>query len=133
MSKSRTIRKLWLAFGIFSLFLEAQQMDGQPSSLSTGIEGTISLGPTHGGPTRAGEVDSAPLANIAFQVVDKASIVTSFTTDASGHFKVPLRPGHYSVKRRDPKPKFPRCGPWQVEVTGGGFAQLHWECDSGMR
>jgi hypothetical protein len=101
--------------------------------LSTGIEGVVSVSPIHGGPTHAGVTDSAPLANVTFDVVNDAGSVASFTTDSSGHFRVPLAPGRYSIKPQDLKKKWPRCGPFEVEVSADGFKKVQWECDSGMR
>jgi len=108
-------------------------MNAQTSPIATGIEGVVSIGPTHGGPTRAGESDSAPLANFSFEVASAAGEVTVFTTDASGRFRISLAPGRYSIKARDLRTKFPRCGPFDVEVTADGFKKVQWECDSGMR
>ena len=101
--------------------------------LSTGIEGTCSISPTHGGPTRQGESDSAPLANTVFEVTTKTGPVTTFTTDGSGHFRIPLVPGVYSIDRKGAKAKVGQCGPFEVEVTSAGFKKVHWECDSGLR
>src|ERR1700676_3790028 len=107
--------------GLFLFSFMPGPMNAQTSPIATGIEGVISIGPTHGGPIRAGESASAPLANVAFLVAGAAGEVAAFTTDASGHFRIPLAPGRYSVKAREPKARFPRCGPFEVEVTAAGF------------
>jgi hypothetical protein len=119
--------------GLLLLSLLPLQMNAQTSSRSTGIEGVLSVGPIHGGPTRAGESDSAPLANVAFDVTNDAGAVTTFTTDATGHFQILLAPGRYSIKRHDSKAKFEHCGPFEVEVGTEGFKKVQWECDTGMR
>ncbi len=119
--------------GLLLIFFVSARTDAQTSTLSTGIDGVVSVGPIHGGPMRAGEPDSAPLANVAFEVANDAGVVTTFTTDASGHFRIPLAPGRYSIKARDAKTKPRRCGPFEVEVTTDGFKKIHWDCDSGMR
>jgi hypothetical protein len=119
--------------GLLLILSVPGEMNAQPSALSTGIEGIVSVGPVHGGPSRAGVADSAPLANATFEVSNDARAVTTFTTDGSGHFRVPLAPGRYSIKRRDPKKKWPRCGPFEVEVAADGFKKIQWACDSGMR
>jgi hypothetical protein len=108
-------------------------MPAQTSSLSTGIEGVLSVGPVHGGPQRADESATSPLANVVFEVANDAGEVTTFTTDTLGHFWIPLAPGRYSIQAQDRKSKFPRCGPFDVEVTTKGFKKVQWECDSGMR
>jgi hypothetical protein len=106
--------------------------NGQSPSLSTGVEGVVSVSPIHGGPIRSGEIDSAPLANTLFEVSNAAGSVTTFTTDKSGHFRVPLPPGRYSISR-NVKGKVGRCGPFEVEVTADGFKTIKWDCDTGMR
>lgn len=122
---------VFLAPLVFSFI--AGQMDGQTSSLSTGIEGVVFIGPIHGGPQRADEPASAPLANAVFEVANDAGAITTFTTDATGHFRMSLSPGRYSIKRTDVRMKLGHCGPFQVEVTASGFQKIRWECDSGMR
>jgi hypothetical protein len=126
-------RRLGVWAGLLLLCLVPLKTDAQPSSLSTGIEGVVSIGPTHGGPQRSDEPASAPLANAVFEVANDAGAVTTFTTDESGHFRIPLAPGRYSIKPRDLKTKPRGCGPFEVEVTTSGFKKIHWECDSGMR
>jgi len=108
-------------------------MKGENSPPLTGIEGTVSLSPTHGGPTRKDEPDAAPLPNTAFDVLQETVTVTSFTTDAAGHFRVSVAPGRYSIKAHNPNIRWPRCGPFEVEVTAEGFKTVHLGCDSGMR
>ena len=107
-------------------------MDAEASSLTTGIEGSISVSPIHGGPSRLGETDSAPLAHVAFDVATDAGVVASFTTDAEGHFRVEVPPGRYTVKMHEKK-KIGGCGARTVEVTAEGFAKVHWQCDTGIR
>ncbi|MDP9100079.1 MAG: carboxypeptidase-like regulatory domain-containing protein [Verrucomicrobiota bacterium] len=116
---------------LFSLV--SGQINAQTSPIATGIEGVISIGPTHGGPIRDGESASVPLANFAFVVAGAAGEVATFTTDASGHFRIPLAPGRYSIKVKEPRARFPRCGPFDVEVTATGFNKVTWDCDTGMR
>jgi hypothetical protein len=128
-----TGKKFWEFVGFLLISFVAGHMNAQTPSIATGIEGVILVGPTHGGPTHVGESDSAPLANYSFAVTGAAGEVTVFTTDTSGHFRIPLAPGRYSIKAGDLKIKFPRCGPFDVEVTADGFKKVHWECDSGMR
>lgn len=127
----------WLAVLVFHYLLTASLFAGTPMaetpSPSAGIEGVVSMGPTHGGPTKQGESDSAPLANAVFEVTSNARTVTTFTTDGSGHFRIPLAPGRYSIKPQGAKTKIGGCGPFEVEVIAGSFNKVHWECDSGLR
>ena len=100
----------------------------------TGIEGVIAVSPTRPGPIRAGSdiPNAAPLPNAMFRVTSNEEVVTTFTTDREGHFRVPLKPGHYSVllgENRFPRP----CGPFEVDVKAGKMTEVEWRCDSGMR
>ncbi len=97
-----------------------------------GIEGVISVSPARPGPQRMGEPDKVPVANTTFVVKQGEERVTSFTTDASGHFRVALPPGHYVVTREGPGAAI---GHWQfeVDVASGKMASVNWTGDSGMR
>ena len=118
--------------GLLLISFAPGQMNAQTPSIATGIEGVVSVSPIHGGPSRVGVADSAPLANTVFEVTNAAGVATTFTTDNAGRFRVPLPPGRYTIKKSDAN-KFPRCGPFEVEVTAAGFNKVMWECDSGMR
>lgn len=104
----------------------------QPDS-ATGIEGTISIGPIHGGPSRIGVPDSRPLANVAFAVDNANATVTTFTTDDQGRFRISLAPGHYTISRKEGKSRIGHCGPFKVDVVQGKMIQMQWKCDTGMR
>lgn len=99
----------------------------------TGLEGAISISPIHGGPARIGVPNSRPLANTAFIVKKGEDIVTSFTTDDQGRFRISLAPGHYTVSMKDGKRGIGRYGSFEVDVTQGEVKQVQWTCDSGMR
>lgn len=131
----RTILKPPCCRLIALLFTATLAVSGraQTSAPTTGIEGVISIGPIHGGPTRAGETDSAPLVKVTFDVSTGAGAVASFETDDTGHFRVALAPGHYSIERRGSKKKLGGCGPFEVEVPAEGFKRIRWDCDSGLR
>jgi hypothetical protein len=118
--------------GLLLISFLSGQMNAQTPSITTGIEGVISISPIHGGPSRVGVTDSAPLANTVFEVANAAGVAATFTTDDAGRFRIPLPPGRYTIKKGDAK-KFPRCGPFDAEVTAAGFIKVTWECDSGMR
>jgi hypothetical protein len=117
------------------LFTASLALSGraQTPSPMTGIEGVISIGPVHGGPIHEGEASSAPLAKATFDVSSSMGAVASFETDDTGHFRVALAPGHYSIQRQGLKKKIGRCGPFEVDVPADGFKNVRWDCDSGMR
>ena len=105
-----------------------------PSSpTDTGIEGVISVGPVHGGPSRIGTPDSRPLANAAFVVENEKGAVASFTTNNQGRFRISLAPNHYTVSMKDKKGGIGRYGPFDVDVIAGQMTTVEWHCDTGMR
>ena len=121
--------------GIVLVLLVACVALGQSNrDMTTGIEGVITVSPTRPGPIRAGSdtPNAAPLPNATFRVTSNEGSVTTFTTDPQGHFRVPLKPGHYSVllaENRFPRP----CGPFEIDVEAGKMTEVEWRCDSGMR
>jgi hypothetical protein len=117
----------------FSLFLLGQTAPVFAGESETGIEGSIAVGPVHGGPSRIGVSDSRPLANVAFDVENQTGIAASFTTDDQGRFHLSLRPGHYTVSLKQRKGGIGHYGPFEVDVTSGQMTKVQWRCDSGMR
>jgi hypothetical protein len=103
------------------------------SEPQTGIEGVITVGPTHGGPTRIGVPDSTALANTTFIAQKQNGTATSFTTDNQGRFRVSLEPGHYAVSLKEKKRGIGRYGPFEVDVVDGQMTRAEWRCDTGMR
>ena len=117
---------------LMSAFSLGETPGPEPRS-GTGIDGAITVGPIHGGPSRAGVPDSKPLANVGFVVKRDNDVVASFSTDAQGRFRVSLPPGHYTVSRTDGQPKLGRCGPFDVDVVATQMTPVNWSCDTGMR
>jgi hypothetical protein len=120
-------------FAAFTFLVVACNACGQsPGTGGTGLEGTITISPSHPGPTRENVPNAAPLKNLSFSVENENGAVASFTTDELGKFRVSLKPGHYKVSvQGENRPR--RCGPFEVEVPTSGMAAVQWNCDSGMR
>ncbi len=117
----------------FLALLSVTATEEAPAPPKSGIEGTIVVSPTRGGPIRQGEERSvAPVANTRFVVKAGDGTVATFTTDGEGRFQVALPPGHYVVMREGVPP---RIGRWQFEadVAGGQITKVNWTADSGMR
>lgn len=118
----------------FSSHSPAQTPSPAPSNSETGIEGTISLSPIHGGPIREGVPSTRPFANIDFVVMEKERTVASFKTDEQGRFRVSLPPGHYTVAMKEKRSgKIGHYGPFEVDVTAGQSTRVEWQCDTGIR
>lgn len=116
---------------MFSCSLMTAQTPGK--SGDTGIEGVISISPTHGGPIRRGEATSAPVRETEFVVHKGEETVATFKTDAAGKFRVSVPPGHYTVSRANWSARIGRYGPFEVDVAAGQVSKVQWMCDSGMR
>jgi hypothetical protein len=127
---------LLLSLALVGLFLGVAQAQTQPTSTPdslTGLEGTISLSPVQGGPTRQGSPDSRPAAHVAFEVKQGERVMTSFQTDDQGQFRISLKPGHYTISRKDWKAAIGSYGPFEVDVSQGKMTKVHWDCDTGLR
>ncbi len=127
------LQTIVVILAMFSLFSSARGDSSPAPEPSTGIEGVITISPTHGGPIREDEPVSKGLANIEFEARSEKGTVASFTTDDQGRFRVSLPPGHYSVSRKGVKHRIGRFGPFEVDVVAGKMSKVQWNCDSGMR
>lgn len=126
------IRFLRRCCGILASVLLVFIMTGTAPAADTGIEGVINVSPARPGPQREGMPSKAPVAETKFVVRQDDKTVASFTTDARGHFRVTLPPGHYIVSREGPGAAI---GNWhfEVDVAAGKMAAVDWTGDSGMR
>ncbi|MEO5722377.1 MAG: carboxypeptidase-like regulatory domain-containing protein [Chthoniobacterales bacterium] len=121
-----------LCLALFACVVSAETSPS-PAAGKTGLEGVITISPTHGGPIREGEDSSKPLPNTAFIVRQGMEEVARFTTDAEGKYRVALPPGEYHVLARDQKHKFGGWGPFPVEVAADKMTTKNLDCDSGLR
>lgn len=120
-----------LAFLIISVSFAV--MSVHAADTGTGIEGVISVAPTHGGAIRQDEPLTNPMPNKDFVAEnDQHAPVASFKTDEKGQFRLSLAPGKYRISMKE-KVRFPRCGPFEVEVVAGKMTRVNWECESGLR
>ena len=128
----RPSARFFLVLGIAILFSPSIRMNAETAP-GTGIEGSVRISPTHGGPIKLGEPDSAPLANATLVVESAAGSIKTVTTDEHGHFKIELPPGRYSIRTEKKTGMKSRCGLTDIEVTPGSFKQVKLDCDTGMR
>ena len=122
-----------IAFLSFAGFCCAQtNPTASGATNETGIEGVITVTPSHPGPERPGMASSAPLKNVPFVVSNETQTVAEFMTDDQGRFRLTLAPGHYTVSRKD-QSRIGSCGPFAVDVVNGQLTKVEWRCESGMR
>lgn len=133
MHKKQMVRTI-LAFFVVFCFLTAIKADSTPvPDGAAGIEGVITVSPIQGGPTREGAPNSKPLPNTDFVVQNEKGVVTTFTTDDQGTFRVSLPAGHYAVSKKGEKAGIGRFGPFDVDVAPGKMTKVRWDCDTGIR
>ena len=129
-----TTRLIVISILVLAGFCYAQTSSTSVAPANTGIEGRITISPTHGGPIRVGEQSSSrPLTNITFVATKDGGGATEFTTDDQGHFKVLLEPGHYTITKKGQSSGIGRYGPFDALVVAGQMTRQEWQCDSGMR
>jgi hypothetical protein len=66
-------------------------------------------------------------------VLDAAGqVVSQFTTDSEGHFRVLLQPGSYTL-HPESNGKYPTASDQKVQVASGQFLMVTITYDSGIR
>ena len=120
---------------LFLLSACSQIITVTPSpTLSSGIEGQVTQGPMCPGPVAIGDSkcqDQPYQANISI-LDENNKPITSFQTDVSGIFKIPLNPGTYILHPESKKP-LPHAADQSVVVEAGQFTQVTITYDTGMR
>lgn len=128
----RTSIGLLSMFSIVFLFPPGTPMNAEGAP-GTGIEGSVTISPIHGGPAKMGEPDSAPLANAILAIETAAGTIKTITTDEKGYFKVELPPGRYAIRAKKIGMRGRGCAMNDIDVTAGSFKQVKLDCDTGMR
>ena len=122
-----------MKFMLFGFFLLAATLPTPAADPGTGLEGIITVGPIHGGPSRIGVPDSRGLATTEFVAQDQKGTVVPFSTDDQGRFHLSLEPGHYTVSLKEKRRGVGRFGPFEADVLAGQMTKVEWRCDTGMR
>jgi hypothetical protein len=128
----RGLAGIFLLLAIAFLFGVSARMKAETAP-GTGIEGSVRISPTHGGPVKEGEPDSAPLSNAAIIIEGATGSTKTITTDDQGRFKIELAPGTYSLRTEKTGMRGRGCGVKDIEVSAGKFKQVELKCDTGMR
>ena len=109
----------------------------QPSDIllaqgqGTGLEGMVRRGPIQ--PVcRVGEPCDAPFS-AAFQVWQQQQLVTKFRSDSTGHYRVLLAPGAYTIVADSGAPIWPARQAHDVTVGSVGLTHLDLDFDTGIR
>ena len=109
----------------------------QPSDIllaqgqGTGLEGMVRRGPIQ--PVcRVGEPCDAPFS-AAFEVWQQQQLVTKFRSDSTGHYRVLLAPGAYTIVADSGAPIWPARQAHDVTVGSVGLTHLDLDFDTGIR
>ncbi len=101
----------------------------------SGVQGTVSLGPTcpvERVPPNPQCADKPYAAAIIIYRAGSQSVFIMGNSDTNGVFKFSLPPGSYTLKAVSGN-VFPRCTPVNVEVSASGYASTAISCDTGIR
>lgn len=103
-----------------------------PEDGTSGIEGTITLGPLKP-VAQEGELNERPYeATVVVRTADGSREVARFRSDADGRFRVSLKPGDYLLEPLDGNP-FPTSPSHIVTVQKEAFSQVLIQYDTGIR
>lgn len=105
------------------------------SKVTSGIRGTVTIGPTC--PVQKNPPDpncaDRPF-QAGFNVIDQeGKTVKSFSSDENGKFSVDLDPGTYVIRNIPAPGTYPRTSPQDVTVSDGKYTELNLQFDSGIR
>lgn len=110
----------------------------QLSATASGVEGQVSIGPVCPVQQENGDATTCPDTQpyqATITVFDAQNDqVTSFQTDAEGHFQIALEPGDYTLQPESPpNTPYPRAEQVNVSISEGEFVQVDILFDSGIR
>ena len=101
------------------------------AAVVSGLFGTVVLSPSM--PVcRVGEPCTAPAAGVTLTFSRGGTAVKSVVTTSTGHYRVVLTPGVYTV-RPGSKSKLARLAPTTVTVTYGIARRRNFTIDTGIR
>lgn len=103
------------------------------ASGGSGVQGTVTLSPTCGGPQREGVACSAPYADVELRLIASGgATVASTRTSPAGRYLLAAPAGRYRLQVMTPV-KITRCPSPEVLVVAKETSVADIECDSGMR
>jgi hypothetical protein len=104
-----------------------------PTSIYSGIEGQVLIGPTCAGPVRVeSNCEDQPYQTTLTVTSPKGERIVQIKTDEEGRFKVPLVAGVYILHPESPN-TLPFAGEQRVTVEEGKFTQVIVNYNSGIR
>ncbi len=105
-------------------------------SVTSGITGTVMLGPTcpvMQDPPEPGCAEKPFETRLALTSSDGAQVIKEFNSDKNGLFTLDTPPGTYSIRQAAAANILPYCSYDSVVVTKGAYTSIIVSCDSGIR
>ncbi len=103
-------------------------------STSSGIQGTVWIGPTcpvQRDPPDPECADRRYATTLELTTAD-GEFVRRFASDGNGTYRIDVAPGSYAI-RSPPDQTLPYCAAGPVTVVTGAYPTLDVPCDSGIR
>jgi hypothetical protein len=125
----------WFFLGFLMLVLSACNpvLDNGSSALNSGLEGLVTVGPQCPVLREGESCPDLPFA-ATLELRQAGKLIVQFNSDASGKFRVAVRPGSYSLEPLSPAGRaLPVAGPQAVTVLEGKFLNVTVLYDSGIR
>jgi hypothetical protein len=102
---------------------------------TSGVQGTVSLGPTcpvERMPPEPSCADKPYATTIVVHRLGANTVFATATSDAAGGFKISLPPGSYTLTAGNGS-MLPRCTSVMAEVGSTGYVTANISCDTGIR
>lgn len=107
-----------------------------PAAGSSGITGTILLGPTcpvQRDPPDPQCADKPYATSLVVTTVSGERIIKELTSDSNGEFRVAVPPGEYAIRAAATADTLPRCDEQLVVVRASEYTATTLRCDTGIR
>ncbi len=123
-----------LIIGLSLVYMSCDFMVGDSNLNESGIEGTVLRGPMCPVAREDDPCPDQPFSAL-FHVFDsQESEVTTFQSDAEGHFRVPLSPGEYTIIPDGSAPIIhPTSQKKEVTVNRNEYTKVQLVFDTGIR
>jgi hypothetical protein len=106
-----------------------------PAGQSTsGIRGTVTIGPTCPGPARPDQQCTQPYSATLIVTRQDGTQAGQITSGEDGRFSIDLPPGDYTIAPQvDSQQRLPRAASVEVTVQPGEYAEVSIDFDTGIR
>ncbi len=132
-----TVAALIIVCGVAAAAMYENSMTAPVAPAHTGIVGTVLLGPTcpvERVPPDPQCADRPYATKFSLTNASGSGVIEEFSSDASGAFRVDIRPGEYEIHQATGASMLPRCSAaTPILVTAGTYTNVAVSCDTGIR